>query len=132
MERNTIRERVLKGREASRNKGRYAGGQVRYGYRLSDDGTLVNDHEVVPAINEMTRWCRDGDSRDVIADRLNQLGFHSPNDRYMRGGLGVIEVSWAHHIAEAYRLETGHPIPTSALRITPRSFRHTSRPASSP
>jgi len=74
-ERDRIRERIADVKRDQKQRGRYLGGTVPFGYRLGDDGQLVEDEAQQAAISEMLDLKRDGKSLRAIAEAMAAKGF---------------------------------------------------------
>jgi DNA invertase Pin-like site-specific DNA recombinase len=70
LERDTINDRTQGGRKAKANKGGYAYGKPKYGYR-SDGKELKEDETQQEVIKLIKRHRRSGKSYQKIADYLN-------------------------------------------------------------
>jgi putative DNA-invertase from lambdoid prophage Rac len=74
-ERERIRERILDVKADQRTRGRYLGGTVPFGWRLGEDGALIEVPEQQAAIRRMVEMRRAGLSLRAIADAMKAEGF---------------------------------------------------------
>jgi DNA invertase Pin-like site-specific DNA recombinase len=74
-ERERIRERIRDVKADQRNRGRYLGGTVPFGWRLGDDGALIEAPEQQAAVRRMLEMRRTGSSLRAIADAIKAEGF---------------------------------------------------------
>jgi putative DNA-invertase from lambdoid prophage Rac len=74
-ERDRIRERVAVVKQDQKNRGRFLGGSVPFGYRVSDEGALVEVAVEQEAIALMHRLKAEGMALRPIAERLKAQGF---------------------------------------------------------
>ncbi|MBL6600311.1 MAG: recombinase family protein [Alphaproteobacteria bacterium] len=74
-ERERIAERIAEVKETQRRKGRYLGGITPFGWRVTDDGGLVEDPGQQRAIDRMAEMRDYGKSLRVIADIMKADGF---------------------------------------------------------
>ena len=76
-EREVISERTSAALQHLKAQGRYTGGQVRYGFRLGDDGRLEMD-DIEQEVLALVKALRgQGLSGHVTAARLNALGYRN-------------------------------------------------------
>jgi putative DNA-invertase from lambdoid prophage Rac len=73
-ERDRIRERVATVKADQRARGRYLGGKLPFGWRLGDDGDLVESPEQQQAIARMKTLRRAGMSLRAIASEMAGAG----------------------------------------------------------
>lgn len=74
-ERDRIRERVRDVKADQRQRGRYLGGTVPFGYALGSGGELVEKRDEQAAIALMVRMRRDGVALRTIANAVKAEGF---------------------------------------------------------
>src|SRR3954465_11318385 len=73
-ERDRTRERITDVKRDQRTRGRFLGGTVPFGYRLSEDGELIPHDEEQQAILEARAMREDGASLRAIAEALQARG----------------------------------------------------------
>jgi DNA invertase Pin-like site-specific DNA recombinase len=73
-ERDRIRERITQVKKDQRERGRYLGGTVPFGFRRGADGELVQDKAGQEAIKQMTGLWAEGKALRVIADAVRSNG----------------------------------------------------------
>jgi putative DNA-invertase from lambdoid prophage Rac len=73
-ERDRIRERVSQVKADQRARGRFLGGSVQFGYRITDDGALVPHEAEQEAIREMVAMQAQGRSLRAIAAEMQSKG----------------------------------------------------------
>ena len=73
-ERDRIRERVSQLKADQRARGRFLGGSVQFGYRITDDGALVPHEAEQEAIREMVAMQAQGRSLRAIAAEMQSKG----------------------------------------------------------
>lgn len=73
-ERDRIRERIADVKKDQRQRGRYLGGKVPFGYVVSSDGALVEVPEQQAAIREMIRLKSGGVALRAIASAMKERG----------------------------------------------------------
>jgi putative DNA-invertase from lambdoid prophage Rac len=73
-ERDRTRERITEVKRDQRQRGRYLGGTVPFGWRRGEDGALVEDAEQQKAIQAMKRMRAKGLTLRAIADKLAASG----------------------------------------------------------
>lgn len=74
-ERERIAERITEVKETQRRKGRYLGGITPFGWRVTDDGNLVEDQDQQRVIDRMAELRDHGKSLRAIADTVKADGF---------------------------------------------------------
>jgi DNA invertase Pin-like site-specific DNA recombinase len=74
-ERDRIRERISDVKRDQRQRGRYLGGKVPFGYRVTDDGYLAEVEEQQTAIREMLSLKGQGISLRAVAEQMKARGF---------------------------------------------------------
>ncbi len=74
-ERDRIRERVAQSKADQKARGRYLGGSRPFGYRIADNGTLVEDETEQRAVVKIRTLRAGGLSLRAIADALAEDGF---------------------------------------------------------
>jgi DNA invertase Pin-like site-specific DNA recombinase len=74
-ERDRIRERISDVKRDQRQRGRYLGGKVPFGYRVTDDGNLAEIEEQQAAIRDMLSLKGQGLSLRVVAEQMKARGF---------------------------------------------------------
>lgn len=74
-ERDRIRERIADVKRDQRQRGRFLGGSVPFGYSLDGSGRLVPESEQQQAIGEARRLKAAGHSLRSIADALSSQGY---------------------------------------------------------
>ena len=74
-ERERIKERIRDVKADQRTRGRYLGGTVPFGWRLGEDGALIEAPGQQAAIRHMVEMRRDGLSLRAIADAMKAEGF---------------------------------------------------------
>jgi DNA invertase Pin-like site-specific DNA recombinase len=72
-ERDRIRERITEVKRDQRQRGRYLGGRVPYGYRVVADGQLIEVPDQQKAIRRMLRLRANGHSYRTISERLGSV-----------------------------------------------------------
>jgi putative DNA-invertase from lambdoid prophage Rac len=75
-ERDRIRERVAQVKQDQKDRGRYRGGKVPFGYRVGGDGALVSDDAQQAAIQVAYRMRADGATMRAILAALEKNGHH--------------------------------------------------------
>lgn len=73
-ERDRIRERISDVKRDQRQRGRYLGGQVPFGYRVTEDGDLVEVAEQQAALREMIALREQGLSLRDVSERMGERG----------------------------------------------------------
>ena len=73
-ERDRTRERITEVKRDQRQRGRYLGGTVPFGWRRGEDGALVEFPEQQKAIQAMKRMRAKGLTLRAIADKLAASG----------------------------------------------------------
>lgn len=73
-ERDRIRERIATVKADQKARGRYLGGIVPFGWRLGDDGDLVEDEAQQAAIRRMVELRQAGQPLRAIADAMKAEG----------------------------------------------------------
>lgn len=73
-ERDRTRERVAEVKRDQRQRGRYLGGQIPFGYEVGDGGELVPVPEQQTAIRKMRRMKAGGSSLRRIAEAMKEQG----------------------------------------------------------
>jgi putative DNA-invertase from lambdoid prophage Rac len=73
-ERDRIRERISQVKADQKARGRFLGGSVQFGYRITDDGELVPHEPEQEAIREMTALKAQGRSLRAIAAEMQAKG----------------------------------------------------------
>lgn len=73
-ERDRTRERITEVKRDQRQRGRYLGGRVPFGWRVGEDGALVEVAEQQRALKRMRKLRDDGLPLRTIADRMQALG----------------------------------------------------------
>ena len=73
-ERDRTRERITEVKRDQRQRGRYLGGTVPFGWRRGEDGALVEDPKQQTAIQAMKRMRAKGLTLRAIADKLAASG----------------------------------------------------------
>ncbi len=73
-ERDRIRERISDVKRDQRQRGRYLGGRVPFGYRVDEDGALVEAEEQQAAIRDMLSMKGAGASLRSIAEAMKGRG----------------------------------------------------------
>jgi putative DNA-invertase from lambdoid prophage Rac len=73
-ERDRIRERITEVKRDQRQRGRYLGGSVPFGWRVGDDGQLVPVPEKQVALRQMRALRAEGVSLRGIVDRMAAAG----------------------------------------------------------
>jgi putative DNA-invertase from lambdoid prophage Rac len=73
-ERDRTRERVAEVKRDQRQRGRYLGGAVPWGYRVGEDGALVPIPEQQAAIRRMRKLRDQGLALRAIADQMKASG----------------------------------------------------------
>lgn len=74
-ERDRIRERIVTVKADQRERGRYLGGRVPFGWRVDGDGGLVEIAEQQAAIQTMVAMKNNGLALRIIAERMTAQGF---------------------------------------------------------
>jgi DNA invertase Pin-like site-specific DNA recombinase len=74
-ERDRIRERISDVKRDQRQRGRYLGGRVPFGYQVTEDGDLIEVEEQQTAVRAMVELKRQGTSLRAIAERMKAQGF---------------------------------------------------------
>lgn len=78
-ERDRIRERVQTVKADQRQRGRYLGGRIPFGWAVGDDGELVEDDAQQTAIRKMVKLRGEGVSLRKVADAIREdYGFDLP------------------------------------------------------
>jgi site-specific DNA recombinase len=73
-------KRAQEGRNRTASEGRYTGGIVPYGYRVSDDGFFIISEPEAAVVRNMYAWLIDDRmTLYAIQRRLNELGIAPPN-----------------------------------------------------
>jgi putative DNA-invertase from lambdoid prophage Rac len=73
-ERDRIRERIADVKKDQKQRGRYLGGKVPFGYEVGADGALVEIPEQQTAIHEMVRLRKSGSPLRLIASVMKSRG----------------------------------------------------------
>lgn len=73
-ERDRIRERVQNTKADQRERGRFLGGRKPFGYRITEEGVLVEDEAEQEAIRKAKRMRSEGKSLRAIAEALQAEG----------------------------------------------------------
>ncbi|CAH1696793.1 Resolvase [Hyphomicrobiales bacterium] len=73
-ERDRIRERIADVKRDQKQRGRYLGGSVPFGYRIGDDGALLPDDDQQAALSEARALRAGGASMREIARHLGAMG----------------------------------------------------------
>ncbi|MBI3498514.1 MAG: recombinase family protein [Proteobacteria bacterium] len=74
-ERDRIRERIRDVKGDQRERGRYLGGKIPFGWRVDGDGALARVPEQQAAIHELVRMRSEGRSYRAISHQAAALGF---------------------------------------------------------
>src|SRR5829696_5825654 len=74
-ERDRIRERISDVKRDQRQRGRYLGGRVPFGYQITEDGDLAEVEEQQAAVRAMVDLKQQGASLRTIAERMKAQGF---------------------------------------------------------
>ncbi len=74
-ERDRIRERISDVKRDQRQRGRYLGGKVPFGYRVTDDGALIEFEEEQAAVREMVALRSQGTPLRAVAAHMKARGF---------------------------------------------------------
>jgi DNA invertase Pin-like site-specific DNA recombinase len=74
-ERDRIRERIADVKRDQKQRGRYLGGSIPFGYRVGDDRTLIENDGEQAAIREMVALRAGGLSLRAIAETMAAKGF---------------------------------------------------------
>src|SRR5215213_10664468 len=74
-ERDRIRERISDVKRDQRQRGRYLGGRVPFGFRVTEDGVLIEVEEQQAAVRAMLDLKQQGVSLRTIAERMKAQGF---------------------------------------------------------
>ncbi|OAN48319.1 recombinase family protein [Magnetospirillum moscoviense] len=74
-ERDRIRERIVTVKADQRERGRYLGGRIPFGWRVDEDGGLVEIAEQQAAILTMVAMKNEGLALRTIAERMTAQGF---------------------------------------------------------
>lgn len=75
-ERDRIRERIVDVKRDQRERGRYLGGIVPFGYSLDAEGNLIKKSEEQRAIKTMVELRRRNTPYRKIADAMKEMGFN--------------------------------------------------------
>ena len=73
-ERDRIRERITDVKRDQRQRGRFLGGRIPFGYRVDDDGALVEVEDRQAAIRDMLSMRDQGASLRAISDAMKARG----------------------------------------------------------
>jgi DNA invertase Pin-like site-specific DNA recombinase len=73
-ERDRIRERITDVKRDQRQRGRYLGGRVPFGYRVDRDGALIEAEDQQAAIRDMLSMKAKGASLRTIAEAMKRRG----------------------------------------------------------
>jgi DNA invertase Pin-like site-specific DNA recombinase len=73
-ERDRTRERITEVKRDQRQRGRYLGGKLPFGWRVGEEGALVEVPEQQAAIRRMQRMRAQGLALRAIAERMNEGG----------------------------------------------------------
>jgi putative DNA-invertase from lambdoid prophage Rac len=73
-ERDRIRERIADVKKDQKQRGRYLGGKVPFGFEIGADGALVEIPEQQAAIHEMVRLRKSGSPLRLIASVMKTRG----------------------------------------------------------
>jgi putative DNA-invertase from lambdoid prophage Rac len=73
-ERDRTRERITEVKRDQRQRGRYLGGTVPFGYRQGDGGELIEDPAQQKAIATMRRLRAQGLALRAVAEKLTEAG----------------------------------------------------------
>jgi DNA invertase Pin-like site-specific DNA recombinase len=74
-ERDRIRERIADVKRDQKQRGRYLGGSIPFGYRLGDDRSLIENEGEQAAIREMVALRAEGRSLRAVAEMMAAKGF---------------------------------------------------------
>ncbi len=74
-ERDRIRERIFDVKQDQRQRGRYLGGRVPFGYRVTDDGALIEVEEEQAATRKMVALRSQGMPLRAVAAHMKERGF---------------------------------------------------------
>ena len=74
-ERDRIRERITDVKRDQRQRGRYLGGRVPFGYRVDDEGALIEAEDQQAAIRDMVAMRDRGMPLRTIAEVMKGRGF---------------------------------------------------------
>jgi DNA invertase Pin-like site-specific DNA recombinase len=74
-ERDRIRERISDVKRDQRQRRRYLGGRVPFGYQVTEDGDLAEVEEQQAAVRAMVELKRQGTSLRAIAEQIKAQGF---------------------------------------------------------
>lgn len=74
-ERDRLRERVSQVKADQKSRGRFLGGSIRFGYRVTNDGDLVEVADQQEAIRDMIALKASGSSLRAIAAAMKAKGF---------------------------------------------------------
>jgi DNA invertase Pin-like site-specific DNA recombinase len=74
-ERDRIRERIKGAKASEKQKGKYLGGVVPFGYRVGEGGILVENTEELEALGQARLWRREGHSLRTVSRLLDRQGF---------------------------------------------------------
>jgi putative DNA-invertase from lambdoid prophage Rac len=75
-ERERIAERIAEVKETQRRRGRYLGGITPFGWRITNDGDLVEDPDQQNAIDRMAKLRNHGQSLRAISETMKADGFN--------------------------------------------------------
>ena len=73
-ERDRIRERVIETKHDQRQRGRYLGGKIPFGWRVGDAGQLVPIPEQQAALKRMRKMRAEGIALRTIAEKMTASG----------------------------------------------------------
>ena len=73
-ERDRIRERITDVKRDQRQRGRYLGGRIPFGYRVDDDGALIEAEDQQAAIRDMLSMRGKGASLRSISEAMKSRG----------------------------------------------------------
>jgi putative DNA-invertase from lambdoid prophage Rac len=73
-ERDRIRERITDVKRDQRQRGRYLGGRIPFGFRVDDDGALIEAADQQAAIRDMLSMRSKGASLRSIAEAMKRRG----------------------------------------------------------
>jgi putative DNA-invertase from lambdoid prophage Rac len=73
-ERDRIRERITDVKRDQRQRGRYLGGRIPFGYRVDEDGALIEAEDQQAAIRDMLSMRSKGASLRSIAEAMKRRG----------------------------------------------------------
>lgn len=74
-ERDRIRERIADVKRDQKQRRRYLGGKVPFGYRVTEDGALIEVEEEQVAVREMVALRAQGAPLRAVAAHMKQRGF---------------------------------------------------------